>query len=61
MIKIITEKMQEKNLSQNKLAELAGVSQQDISRVLLGDTKNPSFGLVVKIAKVLDIDLNQFK
>ena len=61
MIKIIQQKMREKNLSQGQLASLVGMKQQYISKILLGKVKNPSFEIVVKIAEVLDIDLNQFK
>lgn len=61
MKEIIIHKMQEKNISQNKLAELVGVKQQYISKILLGKVESPSFKLVVRISKVLDIDLNELK
>lgn len=57
MIKIIQQKMREKKLSQSQLASLVGIKQQYISKIL----NKPSFEIVVKIAEVLDIDLNQFK
>ncbi|WP_143467351.1 helix-turn-helix domain-containing protein, partial [Lactococcus fujiensis] len=43
MKEIIIHKMQEKNISQNKLAELVGVKQQYISKILLGKVESPSF------------------
>lgn len=61
MKEIIIHKMQEKNISQNKLAELVGVKQQYISKILLGKVVSPSFNLIVRISNVLDIDLNEFK
>lgn len=61
MIKIIQQKMREKELSQSQLASLVGIKQQYISKILLGKVNKPSFEIVVKIAEVLDIDLNQFK
>lgn len=61
MIKIIQQKMREKKLSQSQLSSLVGIKQQYISKILLGKVKKPSFEIVVKIAEVLDIDLNQFK
>ncbi|AWN66980.1 XRE family transcriptional regulator [Lactococcus lactis subsp. lactis] len=61
MIEIIQQKMREKKLSQSQLASLVGIKQQYISKILLGRVNKPSFEIVVKIAEVLDIDLNQFK
>lgn len=61
MKEIIIHKMQQKNISQSKLAELVGVKQQYISKILLGKVESPSFKLVVRISKVLDIDLNELK
>ena len=61
MKEIIILKMQQKNISQSKLAELVGVKQQYISKILLGKVESPSFKLVVRISKVLDIDLNELK
>lgn len=60
MQKIIIKKMKEKNLSQGQLAKLMGVSQQYISKFLLGEVKSPGFYFMVKIADKLDIDLNDF-
>ena len=61
MKEIIILKMQQKNISQSKLAELVGVKQQYISKILLGKVESPSFKLVVRISEVLDIDLNELK
>ncbi|WP_143467343.1 helix-turn-helix domain-containing protein, partial [Lactococcus fujiensis] len=43
MKEIIILKMQQKNISQSKLAELVGVKQQYISKILLGKVESPSF------------------
>ncbi|WP_205272283.1 helix-turn-helix domain-containing protein [Lactococcus taiwanensis] len=58
---IIEEKLTEKNMSIYRLSKLSGVSTQSLSAIKLGQSKKPSFEIVVKIAEVLDIDLNQFK
>ena len=44
-----------------RLSKLSGVSTQSLSAIKLGQSKKPSFEIVVKIAEVLDIDLTQFK
>ena len=44
-------------LSQHKLADQLGISYQHMSNIERGHAK-PSLELAVKIAKVLDIDLN---
>ena len=46
-----------KHLSQAALARKAGVQQSSISYIESGE-KNPSFDTVVKLARVLHVDLN---
>ena len=48
-------------MSQRQLAEMVGVKQQYISKILLGKVESPSFRLIVKISDVLDIDLNDLR
>lgn len=57
----ILKKLKEKKLSQRQLAEMVGVKQQYISKILLGKVESPSFRLIVKISDVLDIDLNDLR
>jgi len=49
-----------KGLSVRKLAELSGVSPTTISDLENGNTKKHAFETMVKISKVLDIDMNNF-
>lgn len=53
--------LKENNLSQRQLAEMVGVKQQYISKILLGKVESPSFKLVVKIADALNISLDEFR
>lgn len=48
----------EKGLTQEKLAELAGVHEKHISKLELG-TYKPSFDTLSKILKVLDIGIEE--
>lgn len=58
---IIEDKLKEKHMSIYRLSKLSGVSTQLLSAIKFGQSKKPSFEIVLKIATVLDIDLNQFK
>ncbi|MDR1327473.1 MAG: helix-turn-helix domain-containing protein [Heliobacteriaceae bacterium] len=48
------------DLSQEQLAELLGVSTRTVSMIENG-LQHPKFFLVVKIAEVLNVDINLFK
>ena len=48
----------QKGLTQEKLAELAGVHEKHISKLELG-TYKPSFDTINNILKVLDIGVNE--
>lgn len=50
--------MKQKGLTQEKLAELAGVHEKHISKLELG-TYKPSFDTLNKILKVLDIGVKE--
>lgn len=47
-----------KNMSQQELAKLAGIDQTYISKLENGTSNNPTFGTIEKIAKALDIAVN---
>lgn len=59
--KLINERLKELNMSKYKLAKLTGIFEQTIYSILKGESKNPRLDHVVKIATVLDIDLNKLK
>lgn len=50
---------QDKGLSLQELSELTGISTSYIHRIEKGDRKSPSYPLMEKIAKVLEIDLSK--
>lgn len=58
---VVIEKQRELNITNNKLATLSGVHPMTISRLRVTEHNKVSFSNVLKIAEVLDIDLNQFK
>lgn len=43
----------ERNLSQNKLAEVLGISREHLGNIEIGK-KTPTIGLLIKIAEALD-------
>lgn len=58
---LINKRLKELNMSKYKLAKLTGIFEQTIYSILKGESKNPRLDHVIKIAKVLDIDLNKLK
>ncbi|WP_314038953.1 helix-turn-helix transcriptional regulator [Gemella morbillorum] len=58
---LINERLKELDISKYKLAKLSGIFEQTIYSILNGESKNPRLDHVVKIATVLDIDLNKLK
>lgn len=58
---LANERLSELNMSKYKLAKLTGIFEQTIYFILRGESKNPRLDHVVKIATVLDIDLNKLK
>lgn len=58
---LINERLKELDMSKYKLAKLTGIFEQTIYSILKGDSKNPRLDHVIKIATVLDIDLNKLK
>lgn len=53
---VILKRRREKNLSQQALANLAGISRNYVSIIERGDAKNISVEVLVKLAGVLDAD-----
>ena len=53
---IIRTAREEKNLNQSQLAAKAGISQATVNYLETGK-RNPGFTTIVKIAKVLDLNL----
>lgn len=58
---IVKEKQKELNITNNHLATLANLHPMVVSRLRVTGENKMSFNNVLKIAEVLDIDLNQFK
>ena len=58
---LINKRLKELNMSKYKLAKLTGIFEQTIYSILKGESKNPRLDHVIKIAKVLEIDLNKLK
>ena len=57
----IIEKRKELNISRYRLAKLTGIKKETLQKIELKKVRNTYFSNVLKIAKVLDIDLNKFK
>ena len=53
---LIREKRQEKGISQNQLAKLAGISQPYMNQIETG-VRNPTLPTLMKICDILDISL----
>ena len=50
---------QQKNLTQEKLARLADISLNTLTKIESGFAESPNIKTVVKIAKVLDVSLDK--
>lgn len=59
-IEKMKEIMQKKGVSAGKLAELSGINESVVSRILNGQTLNPGIWAVASISKALETDINQF-
>jgi transcriptional regulator with XRE-family HTH domain len=55
---LVKEKMREKGLTNEKLAEITGLSYATISYFHNGKT-NPDTGTIIKIAEALDVPLSE--
>ena len=57
--KIVKKLREKKNLSQEKLARLADVSNNTIVNIEAGKQSNPTIETLLKIAKALEVDVNE--
>ena len=57
----LKERLEENNMSVYKLSKETGIFQQTLYALVNGNTTCPRLDHAVKIAKVLDIDLNKLK
>ena len=57
--KTIKKLRESKNLSQEKIARLAGVSNNTIVNIEAGKQLNPTIETLIKIAKALEVDVNE--
>ena len=53
---LISQKRQEKGISQNQLAKLVGISQPYMNQIETG-VRNPTLPTLMKICEILDISL----
>ena len=53
--------MKGKGFNQTTLAKEIGISQSVLAELKRGNIKKPSFDLICKIAKALDVSLDEFK
>lgn len=58
---VLKERLKETNMSVYKLSKETGIFQQTLYALVNGNTSRPRLDHAVKIAKVLDIDLNKLK
>ena len=59
--KVLKERLEETDMSVYKLSKETGIFQQTLYSLFNGKTLNPRLDHAIKIAKVLDIDLNKLK
>lgn len=55
---MIADRRRALRMSQDELAKLCGVSQGQISHLELGHLTNPRFVILVKVAAILDLSLD---
>lgn len=53
----IAYQLKKKGITKYRLAKLSGLSEETLTNIKLGRSKNPSFYTVYKIAKALDVSL----
>lgn len=56
---MVTEKREEKGLSQNQLSKLSGVPQSVISDIESGKTKDPRIKTLISIANALETTVSE--
>lgn len=60
VIKRIYELCNENNYTPNRLAELSAIPPTTLSEFLSSKTKNPSYMIIFKICKALNLELQEF-
>lgn len=60
MINILKKIMQNKNISIYKLSKLTGLDDKGLGCIINGKTKNPRIDTLIKIAKALDLNEQEF-
>lgn len=58
---LVLKKREEKNISRYKLAKLTGIDYRNLQYLEKGEIKNTRLKTAVKLAEVLEIDLNVLK
>lgn len=53
----IAYQLKEKGITKYRLAQLSGLSEETLTNIKLGRSKNPSFFTIYKISVALDISL----
>ena len=59
--KIVKEQLKNKGMTVYRLSKETGIFEQTLYSMINGNTSSPQLDNAVKIAKVLDIDLNKLK
>lgn len=58
---LINKKLQEKQMTMYRLSKLTKLNKNTIQKIMSSTVKTSTLSTAVKIAKVLDIDLNELK
>lgn len=58
--KIIKRKMEEKKLSNLKLAKICNLDDRSLGKIINGETKNPRIDTIIKVAKALELSDHEF-
>lgn len=53
--------LKSKNINQSELSRIANVPRANIVSIINGQIKNPTIGLMIKIADALNISLDEFR
>lgn len=59
--KVVKERLENKGMTIYRLSKETGIFEQTLHSMISGNTSSPKLDNAVKIAKVLDIDLNKLK
>ncbi len=59
--KVVKERLENKGMTIYRLSKETGIFEQTLHSMVSGNTSSPKLDNAVKIAKVLDIDLNKLK